>query len=170
MIKAFSMILIAFGLAAAGRYFASCQCRRADLLGSIIRMIAVTETQLRYMNAPVCDLLKVLSENPSLSQLGFIKCARERVCFGEAFPDAWRESIETETEMCRMLAGSVRHLVALGADLGSTDLEGQLSCCGYYREIFRKELELQEEKSKRYSKLFPPLGLLAGISAAIFIA
>ena len=72
-------------------------------------------------------------------------------------------------ELCRILSGALRHLTALGAEIGSTDLEGQLSCCEYYKNIFSAELENQQEKNKKYSKLFPPLGLLAGVSAAILM-
>lgn len=163
------MILIAAGFALGGRWLAAYQSKRVAVFGDIIMMLTVIETQLRYACLPVSDLLRILSENKGLSELGFIRCTREKVCFGEPFPDAWRECVESETELCRMLSGSAAHLARLGTDIGSTDLEGQLSCCEYYRKIFEKELELQEEKSRRYTKLFPSLGLLVGISAAILI-
>lgn len=163
------MILIASGFALGGRCLAAFQSKRVTVLETLILMLSVIETQLRYACLPVSDLLKVLDENPGLSELGFIKPCREKVCFGEAFPDAWRESVEAETELCRLLASSSESLASLGADIGSTDLEGQLSCCEYYKQLFSRELAVQEEKSQKYSKLFPPLGLMLGISAAIII-
>lgn len=169
MLKAVSMIMIAAGLALGGRWLAAYQSKRVAVIGDIITMLTVTETHLRYACLPVTDLLRVLSENSCLSELGFIKCIREKVCFGISFPEAWKESVEGEPELCRMLSDSAHYLMRLGEDIGSTDLEGQLSCCEYYRKIFEKELEIQEEKKRRYSKLFPSLGLLAGISAAIMI-
>lgn len=169
MLKIIAFIFIITGCTAAGVFASSYCTKRAEILSTVILMINTIETQLRYACLPVPDLLRVLGENPALSQLGFIKCTREKICFGEPFPDAWKESVESETEVCRVLSGSARHLSALGSEIGSTDLDGQLSCCEYYKDIFAKELEIQQEKNRRYSRLFPPLGLFAGISAAILM-
>ncbi len=161
--------MIASAFALGGRWLAAYQSKRVAVINDIILMLTVIETQLRYACLPVSELLRVLSESSAVSKLGFIKCVREKVCFGEPFPDAWKESIEAETEICRLLGAATKHLIMLGSDIGATDLDGQLSCCEYYKKIFEKELEAQEEKSSRYAKLFPPLGLLAGVSAAILI-
>lgn len=169
MLKIFAMLFIAAGFSLAGVWVASLQERRVAVTGEIMLMINIVESQLRYSHLPVADLLRVLCENTALSGLGFIKNCRERVCFGEPFPDAWRNSIETETELCRLLPVTSSYLASFGAEVGSTDLESQLSGCEYYKQIFATELELQREKSQKHKKLFPPLGLLLGISAAIII-
>ena len=169
MIKISAMLLLASGFYLAGKWAASVQEKRAVLLGDIMLLINIICSRLRHSRLPVTDLLRVLDENQGLSRLGFIKTCREKVCFGEPFPDAWRESVRAETELCRLLAGSAEHLESFGADIGSTDLESQLSGCEYYTGIFGRELELQREKSRKYSGLFPPLGMLIGISAAILI-
>lgn len=163
------MILIASGFVLGGRWLAVYQTKRVEVLSEVILMLNIIETRLRYACLPVADLLRIISESSGLSELKFIKAVRERVCFGDSFPQAWRECVEGETELCRLLSGSAEHLARLGADIGATDLESQLSCCEYYKRIFEQELEAQKEKSSRYTKLFPPLGLLLGISAAILI-
>ena len=169
MLKIFAMLMLTAAFSLAGKWAASMQEKRTVLLREIMLMISVTESRLRYSRLPVSDLLRVLSENTGLSGLSFIKNCREKGCFGEAFPEAWSESVKAETEMCRLLAESAAYLASFGADIGSTDLDSQLSCCEYYSGIFGRELEIQQEKSHRYSKLFPPLGMLVGISAAILI-
>lgn len=169
MLKISAMIMIAAGFAVGGRYVAAFQKKRVALLETILLMISSAETRLRYACLPISDLLKALNENTALSELEFIKTCREKICFGEPFPDAWKESIETETELCRLLGESSKSLISMGAELGSTDLEGQLSCCGYYKKLFECDLEEQREKSGKYSKLFPSMGILLGISAAILI-
>lgn len=161
--------MLAAGFALGGRYLAAFQKKRVTLLENILLMISSAETRLRYACLPIADLLKSLNENTALSELVFIKTCREKVCFGEPFPDAWKESVESETELCRLLGKSAKNLMSMGAELGSTDLEGQLSCCGYYKKLFECDLEEQRDKSGKYSKLFPSMGLLLGISAAILI-
>lgn len=169
MLKAASMLMIAAAFAVGGFGLAAFQSKKVAVIGNIILMLNIIETQLRYACLPVPDLLKLLGENESLSGLKFIKCIRERVCFGEPFPEAWSKCVLEDAELCRLLAGSAPYLARLGADIGASDLESQLSCCEYYKRIFEGELEVQREKSGRYSRLFPSLGLLAGISAAILI-
>ena len=170
MLKITAMLLFAGAFALAGRWASSIQEKRVAVTGEIMLMINIIESQLRHSHLPVADLMRVLCDNTGLSELGFLKCCRERVCFGEPFPDAWRNSVEAETTLCRLLPDSMGNLAAFGADIGSTDLESQLSGCEYYKQIFSGELEMQREKSVKYKKLFPPLGLLLGISAAIMIS
>ncbi len=170
MLKISAMILLVSAFALTGRWAASIQEKRVSVMDKIMLMINIVESQLRYSHMPVTDLLRILCDNMGLSELEFIKNCRERVCFGEPFPDAWRSSIETETVICRLLPELAVNLAAFGADIGSTDLESQLSGCEYYKQIFSAQLELQREKSQKYKKLFPPLGLLLGISAAIMIS
>lgn len=169
MLKIVAMILFVAGFSLAGKWAASVQKKRVELTGEIMLMLNVIESQLRYSRLTVSDLLRALCDNTGLSGLAFIKNCRERVCFGEAFPDAWRNSVEAETEFRRLLPDVSVHLVSFGAEMGSSDLESQLSECEYYKQIFLAELELQREKSQRYIKLFPSLGMLLGISAAIMI-
>ncbi len=169
MLKISAMLLLASAFALAGRWVTSLQEKRVAVTGEIMQMINIVESQLRYSHLPVTDLLRILCDNTGLSELQFIKNCRERVCFGEPFPEAWRNSIESEIGFCRLLPDLVGNLVAFGSDIGSTDLDSQLSGCEYYKQIFGGEYEFQREKSQKYKKLFPPLGLLLGISAAIML-
>lgn len=169
MLKAAAMVMIAAAFAVGGLALSAFQSKKVAAIGNIILMLNIIETQLRYACLPVTDLLKILCENEEMTGFGFIKCVRERVCFGESFPQAWNKCVSEDSELCRLLGKTAPYLARLGADLGASDLESQLSCCEYYRRIFEDELVIQREKSGRYSKLFPPLGLLAGITAAILI-
>ena len=169
MFKLFAIILLVSAFALAGKWGASFQERRVTVMNEMMLMINVVESQLRHSHLPVTDLLRVLCENSSLSGLDFLKNCRERMCFGEPFPDAWRKSVESETELCRLLPGIKSNLAAFGSDIGSTDLESQISGCEYYRQIFSSELDIQREKNQKYKKIFPPLGLLLGISVAIMM-
>ena len=169
MLRFFASVFLITGFFLAGKWASSVQEKRVEILNEIMLMLNITESRLRYSHLPVTDLLRSLCENTGLSGLRFIKSCLERICFGEPFPDAWRKSIEDETEFCRLLSEVSASLADFGADIGSTDLESQLSGCACYKELVAHELELQREKSVKYKKLFPPLGLMLGISAAIIV-
>ncbi len=164
-----ALMLIVLSFALAGRYFALLEKKREETLRSILLMVSVTETQLRYARLPVGDLLRVLCENKALNELGFLRDCRELLCFGHSFSSAWRKSIEQNTQLKKLLPEAYESLVSLGGEIGATDLEGQLSRCEYHKRYFETVLAEREEKSKRSARLFPPLGLLLGVFAAIFM-
>ncbi len=126
------------------------------------------ETRLRFSGIPVGELL-VAIENGGCDNLTFIGKCRAAIEKGEPFNKAWSESILGCKPLCGMLPDETAKLVSMGSDIGVTDIEGQLSCCGYYREIFSASLSEKDEKRKRSAVMFPPLGILLGISAALFL-
>ena len=169
MLKYAAMLLILSGFLAGGMYLASLQSKKADVISDILLMLSVTETQLRYACLPVTDLMRILCETDKLCSLPFLVLCKDRLEKNDAFPDAWKKSVEECDELCRLLGNHKEYLIRLGSDIGATDLEGQLNSCEYYKQIFKKELVTREENSKKYSKVFPALGLMLGVSAVIII-
>lgn len=168
LIKALAALLIAAAFALGGRFLAYADFRRVSLVREILLMINVMETRLRYSEMPVIQLLGQLEES-AVSQLEFIGACKTMLESGEQFSCAWKKSIEQSRALCALLPEESRKLIAMGADIGVTDIEGQLSCCRYYKSLFEQALSEREEKNKRSARMFPPLGMLLGISAAIFL-
>ncbi len=168
LIKLIAAVFIASAFVLGGRFLAQTDAKRVSVVREILLMINVMETRLRYSEMPVIRLLGLLEEN-GFSQLVFLSECRRMLSDGEAFGSAWRKSIEQSRAFCMLLPEESRKLIAMGTDIGVTDIEGQLSCCGYYRTVFEKSLTEREEKSRRSSRMFPPLGMLLGVSAAIFL-
>ncbi len=162
-------MLIGTGFFFGGIYLASRNTKKLKAVQDILLMLSVTETQLRYACLPVSDLLRVLCETEKLSSLSFIAVCRDLFLRGEPLANAWKCSVENDSEFCSLLGEEKKYLVQIGMELGSTDIEGQLGCCEYYKQIFEKEIVLREENEKKYAKLYPALGLMLGIAAAIII-
>ena len=169
MLKITAIILICAGFTLGGLYFASCHEKKVQIAGDVLLMISVIETQLRYACMPVPDLLRILSETDKLRDLKFIEQCKHSVESGVPFPKAWKKAVESDSELCFLLRDKSKYLVRLGFDIGATDIESQLRYCEYYKQIFEKELTQYEENRKKYSKLYPALGLTIGVSAAIII-
>ncbi len=142
--------------------------KKVEILKDILRMINIMETRLRFSGVPVAELLAAV-ENGGCENLTFISECRAAIENGEIFNKAWRESILQSKWLCRMLPDESAKLVSMGADIGVTDIEGQLSCCGYYKEIFSAYLSEKDEKRKHSAVMFPSVGILLGISAALFL-
>lgn len=169
MVKAAAMLFIALGFSLFGFYAASVYEKKVEILDSVVMMLSVMQTQLSYSRIPLASLLGRLEENRKINGLGFISACKKETENGEPFPESWRICIENEKELCRLIPEVLPYLFQIGEDLGSTDLEGQLSCCKYYEGIFRRELAEKEAQSGKYSKLFPTLGVTLGITAVILI-
>ena len=168
LVKLVAAVFIASAFALGGRFLAQTDAKRVSAVREILLMINVMETRLRYSEIPVIRLLALLEEN-GFSRLVFLTECRRMLSDGEAFSSAWKKSIGQNRSFCLLLPEESRKLIAMGTDIGVTDIEGQLSCCEYYRTVFEKALTEREEKSRRSSRMFPPLGMLLGISAAIFL-
>ncbi len=168
MVRLLAVLSIAAAFAFGGKYLAFVANEKAEIIREILQMINVIETRLRFNATPVSQLLLLIEES-GCKRLGFIKECRIEIENGCAFDKAWEKSIRNSSHLCSLLPEDTKHLIAMGADIGVTDIEGQLACCGYNRQIFEKSLCEKEEKSRQSSKLFPPLGILLGISAAMFL-
>ncbi len=169
LLKFAALVLIASGFFSGGMYLASRQTKKVRVISDILLMISVIETQIRYACLPVSDLLRILCETEKLSSFGFIAECKNKTENGEAFPEAWKNSVENSGELCSLLGEQRSHLLRIGEEIGATDIEGQLGCCEYYKQIFEKELALREENEKKYKKLYPLLGLMLGVSVVIII-
>lgn len=169
LIKITAIVLIASGFVFSGCCISSFQQKKATVLGEIVMLITFMQSRLRYECLPLAALLGETEKSGKSVNLRFISVCKEKTENGAPFSCAWRESIENDDELCRLLRSSVSYLARLGEDLGTTDLEGQLSCLTYYENIFQKELKEREEQNKKYSKLYPVLGTVLGIWAAILI-
>ena len=92
----------------------------------------------------------------------------ERLCLSEPFPQAWSDSLSARENTVGLGPSDVSRLVSFGRSLGTTALEGQLANCDMFISDFELRLSGAREKKKKYAKILPPLGALAG--AVIVIA
>lgn len=168
MVRLFASLMVALSFALGGRYLAWLDAEKVARVHGILQMINVIETRLRFCATPVIELLAMIEASGGNCP-DFVRQCRKETENGAAFFSAWEKSVKNDRFLIKFMPEEAQKLVAMGADIGVTDIEGQLSCCGYYRQIFNGFLAVNEEKSKRSSKLFPPLGILGGISAAIFL-
>ena len=158
-------LLTAVALCLAGGYAARMLTLRVSLLEKICVMLRIVRTQFECCCCPVGDVLEILSSTPELKELVFIpEC--ERLCLSEPFPQAWSDSLSARENTVGLGPSDVSRLVSFGRSLGA--LEGQLANCDMFISDFELRLSGAREKKKKYAKVLPPLGALAG--AVIVIA
>ena len=168
-----ALVLAALALAVlaalllAGGYAARMLNLRVSLLEKICIMLRVVRTQLECCCCPVGDVLGILGSTPDLKELLFIpECIK--LCDSEPFPQAWSDSLSARKNTVGLTSSDVSRLVSFGRSLGTTALEGQIANCDMFCADFELRLSEAREKKKKYAKVLPPLGALAG--AVIVIA
>ncbi len=166
LIKTVSLLLISAAFVFGGRAYAAYKENRARIINEIIVMINTVENCLRYSNAPLNELLGRINAH---GKLDFIENCIRKTENGVSFHTAWEESVSDNGKLKPLLGDSAQTLIDFGKSLGVTDTEGQISNCEYYKEVFASELALREEESRKSSKVFPQLGLLAGVFTLIFL-
>lgn len=169
MIKFFSLGMIATAFFLGGRMLAFRAESKAKIVSDIIVLINTVETRLQYSAEPIAQILKSAVGSGAVSGLDFVSECIGKCEDGKNFHEAWCESVESCTKLRSLLGKSTANLLAFGSCLGVTDTQGQISNCRYYKEIFSAELSLRREESRRSAKVFPPLGMLAGVFAVIFL-
>lgn len=163
MIKLISAILLLSGCALAGKLIADNQKSRCEYQRSIISFLSATENKLKSTRLPFAQLIYEMSQFEEFPV--FLKRCSFFLDNGESLRQAWRKSVEADENLKK--SDSKRLLSSMGNQLGTTDIEGQLSCIGYCRRELEKKLISEEEKSRKYSGVFPALGVLTGVWAII---
>lgn len=128
-------------------------------------MLSAAENRLVSCRLPLKELAEALAFGERYP--GFIADCAYLCSNGEAFPDAWKISICRSADFFdKRIAES---LLRLGDELGKTEIDGQISAIVLCRKELTELLEEEEEKRKKYSGIFPTLGILAGIWAVIIL-
>lgn len=163
LIKTISAVLLLSGCTLAGKLIADNQKNRCEYQRSIISFLSAAENRLKSTRMPFTELINEMSRYEEYP--AFLKKCSALLSGGESLNKAWKISLDCDENIKKTDSGKL--LCSMGNQLGATDIDGQLSCIGCCRRELEKLLVAEEEKSKKYSGVFPALGVLAGVWAVI---
>lgn len=143
---------------------------RVKQLEAAAVMLGVIRTKLQYSCCPVSELVEELASREDIAVLRFIRPCAEACRSGKDFPVAWREALGERENISNFKADDVKKLTAFGETLGTTAIEGQLASCDMYTALLEESLACARNDMKKYSKLFPALGVLFGIAVLVVAA
>jgi len=147
------------GCALAGKLIADNQKNRCEYQRSIISFLSAAENRIKSTKIPFSELIDEMSQYEEYPV--FLKKCNSLLRGGETLRNAWKISVEADENIRK--TDSEKLLSAMGNQLGATDAEGQLLCIGCCRREIERKLVDEEEKSRKYSGIFPALGVLAGV-------
>ena len=88
---------------------------------------------------------------------------------GKSFDEAWKSGVATGTKGSGLKLKDKRLIEQFGAELGHTDIEGQIAHCEVTAKLLEEQIEQAREEKKKKSKLFSMLGLFFGTGVALLI-
>jgi stage III sporulation protein AB len=111
---------------------------------------------IRFRTLPVRELFAELSRYEFIRAVGA----------SEDFRDNWAKAADDLTELQEGERGVLK---SVGAALGTSDVDGQLSMLEVNTRLLDKYADEAHEQYERKGKLYRTCGLLAGLFAAILI-
>lgn len=165
MVRFIGVFLIFSACCAAGMSISIGMKKKLERLNLFRRMTDEIATLIRYRSYTVREILVRLKENRSYSGLAFMQNA-DYGYKGSSAGEIWIESIDMDSE----LSGEEKKLLSqLGAQLGATDTEGQLSVISVFNNELEEMIKKQSEKYAVKGKLYRSMGILAGAMFGILI-
>lgn len=125
--------------------------KRNELFKSILIMIDGFSSKINYLMKPVDELIFDFKHDNSCENLTFIPLCADFLNQGSDFPDAWKKAIDKSELPLKNEERS--KLQAFGLSIGKTDIEGQKSVFGMYREFFLTFSEKAEAEKEKYSSM-----------------
>lgn len=150
-----------------GQYYSAAAIRRIRALEQVLLLLNAVQNELSYCRTPVRELLHRLTLRGEFSELPFLHVCN-RMCEQEIpFPQAWSASLQKRSAAGPLRREDIGLLLAFGSQLGTTDLNGQISLCQLYVRLFEERLVRAREWKSKYAKLYMSLGVLGGLLAWI---
>ncbi|MFR8529634.1 stage III sporulation protein AB [Anaeromassilibacillus sp. An250] len=164
MLKVLGILLLIAAGTIAGYVQSHRLSQRVAQLEEMLRFLNAAQTEIRYSAASVVEIIQRHG-----SSLAFLQQCAARYKAGEDFHTAWEEGVRTGAKGTGLTEEDQTLLRDFGSGFGASDVEGQLSHCRLYAELFQDRLERARQEKARKGKLYLMLGSFSGIAVALFL-
>ncbi len=147
-----------------GNYFTNRDYTRVKTIEELLLMIQIISTEIKFSRTPMDAIIEKLSRRKDFRHLDFITDCVE-IMKTRSFPEAWKLTVEDSG-----FHNEERQLLlSLGANFGTSDVEGQLSNCELHKKLLENNLNNAREKCSKFGKLYTSLGVLGGFLIAVLV-
>ncbi len=119
---------------------------------------------IEFSRLSLAEIIKDFSLQKSMAELTFLSDCIRFIKGGADFPDAWCQSIEG---FQLISSREKERLSALGLQLGSTDVSGQLSTIKLYDCFFQQYYSKVRTQKEKFATVIPLTAFV--LCAAVFI-
>lgn len=166
MVRLIGAVLIFFSVSSFGIYLSDNIKRKRERLETERKIIDEIALMIRWNSLTLHEIAEELYDNKSFSDFELIKNLADNCNHTRSFHNAWEKSVSSVKNLC---AEEKKLLFEVGAALGTTDKEGQLSTLELFSTRIEKMAESEAEKYKIKGKMYRSLGVTAGAMIGIII-
>ncbi len=166
MLKYAGLALIIAVTSFAGCYFSSALKTRLINLKKINFLIDEIIILLRFKASTVYEITEYLVKNERFSDFDFLYCITDDE--NTSFQQNWHNAIKARPPM-NLKENDLEILADIGKNLGTSDMEGQISMLSLQRAELEMQISSAEADCQRKSKLYRSLGVLAGAFISVML-
>lgn len=166
MLKALCLFVIILLTSFGGMYFSAALKNRVISLKRMSYMLEEIYIMLEYRSATVYEIAEALSGDERFAEFTFL---RELAFSSErSFQQSWCEAVENHIPIGISKSDS-ELLKNIGRQLGTSDLDGQISGVRLRQAELNSAIASAEEDYSRKAKLYRSLGVLTGVFIVIML-
>lgn len=165
--KLLGIIIAVIISALTGNYYAVRLGRRLELLKKLEYMLEKMEILIRCRSATVYEMIRELSRDKRLEELEFLKyidVGGENITFHEM----WERGVNDFRSAC-LKSEDIDLLINIGAELGTSDTQGQLESLAMSRASLSLMIKESQEEYAKKASLYRSMGVLAGALVAVLL-
>lgn len=169
--RALGALTVILGCGLFGLVRAMGLAKQAQCVAAVIDSLRYMASSLKASSPPLPELILELSENSKTEVREFYGklCAATELLGDESFENMWTSAVMTDKTLL-LSRESRRQLCKAGAYIGRFSVEEQTAALESCIVRLEAEYRLASEKAREGKRLYPGLGLTAGIMlAAVFI-
>jgi len=164
-VKYLGCIMMIISTTAVGFFCSSTLNQRRIFLAEFLVFLNTLKTYIRFNSAEIHELVS------SCAVSDILFCFKEipKPKNGESFYSLWGKAVKSIHKNIGLTKEDKKLLMDFGAELGSTDIEGQLNHIEMYYTLFQMACKDAVENVAKKSKLYKMLGLFSGMAVSLII-
>ena len=140
--------------------------RKKERFILIRKILSEISELIRWNSFTMSEIIVKLYENDEFCKQEFIRLLPDKLSETHSFPEAWERAVRCDKTLSD---DEKKLLLDVGATLGTTDIDGQVSSLGFFVSQADKMAEEQSEKYKIKGKMYRSLGVAFGAMIGILI-
>lgn len=164
--KLLGAVLIIASTSFYGYYLSLIPLKRHKNLVKILSGIEILENEIAFSKDVIDEIFFKIAALIDCDCI--FKTAAERKD-EECLSMRWRRAVYTDREKLCFKMSDCEIISMLGAELGITDVEGQIKNILHIKELLKKQIEESLEEKKKASRLYKSMGVALGVFTSVLL-
>lgn len=166
MIRIMGILLIFLTSTVLGMFLSNNIKNKRERLVKERKMLEEISIMIRFNSLTLKEIIYELENEELFCDFKFLKILKLMLDKPISFPEAWEQAIKKDDIISE---SEKKVLIELGFNLGTTDIDGQLSTLNIYKIRLDKMIEEESEKYRVKGKMYRSLGIMFGAMIGILI-